>query len=67
MQVVLENELFQSSLLPVSEGSSALLCWFSVTGLDQYSRSNTHCNAIMVHHKFVERDLVFVLVPNKAQ
>lgn len=48
MQVVLENELFQSSLLLISEPSSALLCCFSVTGLDQYSRSNTHCSAMQV-------------------
>lgn len=64
MQVVLENELFQSSLLPLSEPSSALLCCFSVISLEEAIHIAMQCS--YGTPQTVELDLVFVLFPNKA-
>lgn len=65
MQVVLENELFQSSLLPLSEPSLALIYCFSVPSLEAAIYIAMQCS--YGTPQFVELDLVIVLFPNKAQ
>lgn len=68
MQVVLENELLQWSLLPLWTVCNSAMLFFSHRTRPVLKKQYTlQCNASMVHNKFVGLDLVFVLFPNKAQ